>query len=134
MVYNIADSCTVKPKLFNTFHFIAGRRIWLQFLDFDFGSQHKNDRDIQLGEQASSEAVLEINLGAGDRPFQPFTLPGHLTDGAYLSEGERLRVRLRTADKPRGIGFKAVYRTGKLTLIYHNSKFYGKQRVVTYEN
>jgi hypothetical protein len=43
-------------------------------------------------------------------------VPGHLTDGAYLSAGERLHVRLRTADKPGGTGFKAAYRTGNLTL------------------
>jgi len=79
------------------------------------GSQHNND--LQLREQGSSEAVLELDLSGGNRPFQPFQVPGHLTDGAYLSEGERLHVRLQTADKPRGIGFKAVYKTGKLTSV-----------------
>jgi hypothetical protein len=97
--------------------FLAGRRIWLQFLEFDFGSQHDSGRELQQGDQAFSEALLEVDLGGDDKPFQPFQVPGHLTDGAYLSVGERLHVRLRTADKPGGTGFKAAYRTGKLTLI-----------------
>jgi hypothetical protein len=103
--------------LISSNYFLAGRRIWLQFLEFDFGLQHKNDRDLQLGEQTFSEAVLEIDLSGGNRPFQPFQVPGHITDGTYLSEGERLHVRLQTADKPRGIGFKAVYKTGNLSLM-----------------
>lgn len=34
-----------------------------------------------------------------------------MTDGAFVSIGERLQVRLRTGDHPKGIGFKAIYRT-----------------------
>jgi hypothetical protein len=112
------SSFVVKITYLNMFIFVvAGRRIWLQFLEFDLGSQHDSDKDLQLGEQAFNEAVLEVDLGGENRPFHPFQVPGHLTDGAYLSVGERLHVRLRTADKPRGIGFKAAYRTGKLTWI-----------------
>ena len=81
------------------------------------GSQRHDGRDLQLEEQAFSEAALEIDLSGDNRSFQPYQVPGHLTDGAYVSEGERLHVRLRTADKPKGIGFKAVYRTGKFILI-----------------
>jgi hypothetical protein len=81
------------------------------------GLQHHNGGDLHLGEQAFSEAVLEIDLSGENRSFQPYQVPGHLTDGAYVSEGERLHVRLRTWDKPKGIGFKAVYRTGKFTSI-----------------
>lgn len=115
---NATDSFVVKITHLNIFiSFVAGRRVWLQFLEFDFGLQHDSGRDLQLGEQVFSEAVLEIDVGGGNGSFQPFQVPGHLTDGAYLSVGERLHVRLRTAGKPRGIGFKAAYRTGKLTLI-----------------
>jgi hypothetical protein len=86
-------------------------------MQFDLGSQHHNNGELQLGQQASSEAVLEIDLSGENRSFQPYQVPGYLTDGAYVSEGERLHVRLRTADKPKGIGFKAVYRTGTFTSV-----------------
>ncbi|PSN38794.1 hypothetical protein C0J52_23227 [Blattella germanica] len=89
----------------------AGRRIWLEFVDYDLGSNSQNGKDSHFGEQSFNEAILEVDLSGGNRPFQPFQVPGHLTDGAYLSEGERMHIRLRTADKPGGIGFKAVYRT-----------------------
>jgi hypothetical protein len=112
-------SYIVKLKTVHVFQMFlsAGRRIWLQFLHFDLGSQHHNSGELQLGEQAFSEAVLEVDLSGENRSFQPYQVPGHLTDGAYVSEGERLHVRLRTADKPKGIGFKAVYRTGKFTSV-----------------
>jgi hypothetical protein len=112
------DSCIGELKTVNVFQIFlsAGRRIWLQFVHFDLGS-YNNGGDLQLGEQAISEAVLEIDLSGENRSFQPYQVPGHITDGAYVSEGERLRVRLRTADKPKGTGFKAVYRTGKFTSI-----------------
>jgi hypothetical protein len=110
-------SHTVKLKTVHVFQIflLAGRRIWLQFQDFDLGLQRHNGGDLQLREQAFSEAVVEIDLNGENRSFQPYQVPGHLTDGAYVSEGERLHVRLRTSDKPKGIGFKAVYRTGKFT-------------------
>lgn len=38
-------------------------------------------------------------------------MAGQLTDGAFVSIGERLQIRLRTGDRPRGSGFKAIYRT-----------------------
>jgi hypothetical protein len=112
-------SRAVKLKTFHVFQIflLAGRRIWLQFLHFDLGLQRHNGGDLQLREQAFSEAVLEVDLNGENRSFQPYQVPGHLTDGAYVSEGERLHVRLRTSDKPKGIGFKALYRTGKFTSI-----------------
>jgi len=112
-------SHAVKLKTVHIFQIflLAGRRIWLQFLRFDLGLQQHNGGDLQLREQAFSEAVLEIDLNGENRSFQPYQVPGHLTDGAYVSEGERLHVRLRTSDKPKGIGFKALYRTGKFTSI-----------------
>ena len=81
------------------------------------GLQRHNGGDLQLGEQTFSDAELEIDLSGENRSFQPYQVPGHLTDGAYVSQGERLYVRLHTADKPKGTGFKAVYKTGKFTSI-----------------
>ncbi|XP_049809059.1 uncharacterized protein LOC126252230 [Schistocerca nitens] len=74
----------------------AGRRVWLEFSEFSIGA---------------GEALLEVDLGGGQAAFQPFQSPTHLTDGVFLSVGERLQVRLRTADRPSGAGFSAVYRT-----------------------
>lgn len=50
---------------------------------------------------------------------------GQLTDGAFVSIGERLQVRLRTGDHPRGTGFKALYHT-----VAHSQE----QRVIMLEN
>lgn len=52
-------------------------------------------------------------------------MSGHLTDGAFLSVGERLQIRLRTGDRPRGSGFRAIYRTINLDL---------SKRVIKLEN
>lgn len=65
-----------------------------------------------------NEALLELDLGGGTPAFQPFRISSHLTDGVFLSSGERLQVRLRTADHPKGTGFKAVYRTGQLSMTF----------------
>ncbi|KAJ8894758.1 hypothetical protein PR048_000065 [Dryococelus australis] len=75
----------------------VGKRVWLEFAYYD----------LEAG-----EALLELDLGSEERTFQPYQIPGHLTDGAYISHGERLQIQLRTGDKPHGKGFKATYRTG----------------------
>ncbi|XP_017779050.1 PREDICTED: uncharacterized protein LOC108564494 isoform X2 [Nicrophorus vespilloides] len=80
-----------------TFNIIAppGKRIWLNFERFDMDDEY-------------DESSLEVNLGTeGFKPFQTYDL---LTDGTYVSNGDRMKVRLRTHDKPRGSGFKAAYK------------------------
>ncbi|XP_071451365.1 uncharacterized protein [Hetaerina americana] len=100
----------------------AGRHVWLEFSE---------------GEVLEGGGV-ELWLGAaGRRPFRPFATPTagdqggqeegpaepawalnqpppltlrHLGGGVFLSDGDRLMVRLWTGDKPRGKGFKATFR------------------------
>lgn len=80
----------------------VGQRIWLEFEDFDLGQ--KND-------PSDSEAVLEIKLGKRSTFFRPFQTEGLLTEGTFISHGDQLHIRLRTKEKPNGIGFKATYKT-----------------------
>ncbi|XP_068083923.1 uncharacterized protein [Anabrus simplex] len=87
----------------------VGRKVWLEFVDYDLGARDWRN-GVGYGNDVP-EAELELDLGAGTQAFRPFQLAAHLTDGAFLSAGERLQVRLRTADRPHGIGFKAIYRT-----------------------
>lgn len=64
------------------------------------------------------DAVLELDLGGNIRPLQPFRTEGGLGDGNFISAGEEMIVRLRTADYPTGNGFRAVYRTGRSKIIF----------------
>lgn len=73
----------------------SGKRIWLEFSDFETGD----------------DSLVEIDLGAG--VFTPFWKRKQLNDGIFVSSGERIIVRLRTGSTPKGRGFKAVYRTSK---------------------
>lgn len=57
-------------------------------------------------------SALEVSIGAG-APLRPFLAPEQLADGAFLSLGEALALRLRTRDHPEGKGFTAVYKIGK---------------------
>ncbi|XP_058063429.1 uncharacterized protein LOC131213412 [Anopheles bellator] len=77
-----------------------GRRVWLEFLYAEL----------------LQDASLLIDIANG--PFEPFTehtpeAPGHqhLNDGVFVSNGERLVVRLRTGAVPRGKGFYATFKT-----------------------
>ena len=91
--------------LFLFFFFLsAGKRIWLEFTDV---SLSEDDKVVQ------KDAVLELDLGGNIRPLQPFRMEGGLGDGNFISSGEEMIVRMRTADHPSGNGFRAVYRTGK---------------------
>jgi hypothetical protein len=59
------------------------------------------------------EASLDISLGAGTPSFRPYANRALLSDGAFLSFGERLELRLRTGASPSGRGFKANYKIGE---------------------
>ncbi|XP_054730843.1 uncharacterized protein LOC129239402 [Anastrepha obliqua] len=71
----------------------AGRRIWLEFNEFDL----------------NVDAVLEVDIGSG--PLRPFRTKEILSEGIFVSEREQLRIQFRTGQHPRGKGFQAVYRT-----------------------
>ncbi|XP_050099213.1 uncharacterized protein LOC126579711 [Anopheles aquasalis] len=70
-----------------------GRRVWLEFVRADL----------------AAEAVLLVDIGDG--PFEPFGDESHVNDGVFVSNGERLVVRLQTGATPRGKGFHANFKT-----------------------
>lgn len=72
-----------------------GRKVWIEFTDFDI-------RDDAL-------VMVDLNDGAGE--MQPFAHERVHTDGAYMSQGEKLRIILRTGAHPEGRGFKLAFRT-----------------------
>lgn len=73
----------------------VGKRVWLEFIEYDF----------------ISDALLEVDIGNG--LFRPFRLMDHLNDGMFVSLKEQLRVQFRTGQHPRGKGFQAIYHTGE---------------------
>lgn len=58
------------------------------------------------------ESDLSLFLGNKDK-IRPFEHKSVLSDGAYLSYGEFIKIFFRTGDLPAGRGFKARYKTGK---------------------
>lgn len=70
-----------------------GKKIWLEFTDFDI----------------IDDASVIIDLGDGE--FHPFTVSNVLNDGVFLSAFEKLKVSLKTGTMPRGRGFRATYKT-----------------------
>uniref|UniRef100_A0A8D8UV33 Cubilin n=1 Tax=Cacopsylla melanoneura TaxID=428564 RepID=A0A8D8UV33_9HEMI len=80
----------------------AGRRVWLEIVDYSLEDVY--DQNLL------QEASLTLSLGAGTPTFRPYVNQALLSDGAYLSFGERLELRLRTGASPTGRGFKANYK------------------------
>lgn len=77
----------------------SGKRIWLEFEDYDF-------KDVP----ETLEAELLINLKEQSQAFQPFLSKNLLTEGAFISQQEYLSLHLKTGAKPKGRGYKAVYK------------------------
>lgn len=77
----------------------AGKRIWLEFEDHDF-------KDVW----GSNEANLQLSLHEELASFQPFLSEDLLTEGVYVSYGEYLNIQLKTQVRPKGKGYKALYR------------------------
>ncbi|KAL1128856.1 hypothetical protein AAG570_013390 [Ranatra chinensis] len=75
-----------------------GKRVWLELKEFDVETE---------------DAVVEVVVGGGAGRLQPHSRRGLLSDGVYVSSGERMQIILKTGDKPLGRGFRAVYRTGR---------------------
>lgn len=73
----------------------VGRRVWLEFAEFDL----------------LSDVALEVDIGNGI--FRPFRMRQHVNDGLFVSLREQLRVQFRTGQHPRGKGFQALYHTGR---------------------
>jgi hypothetical protein len=72
-----------------------GKKVWLQFEDFEI----------------FRDTYVDVDLGSGG--FRPFQTEHHINDGAFVSMGESLKIRIRTGNEPRGRGFKAIYKTSE---------------------
>lgn len=83
----------------------AGKRVWLEIQDYDFRDA-KNASAVELGEE-----MLLIKLSEDSVVFRPYQTPDLLSEGTYVSQGEYLKVQLKTKEKPKGKGYKAIYRT-----------------------
>lgn len=75
-----------------------GRRVWLQFTDFE----------------TIDDSLVDVDLGGG-ATVTPFKDAKRLNDGIFVSSKEKLTVRIRTGPLPRGRGFRAMYKTSKWT-------------------
>lgn len=77
----------------------VGKKVWLQIEDYEL-----ND---------DSSVVLDL----GDGEFVPFNHEQHLNDGVFVSQKEKLIIRLQTGKVPRGRGFEMSYKTCELFFI-----------------
>lgn len=76
-----------------------GKRVLIEFSDFQIVSG------------------AEVKIDIGDELFNPFGLKRQLNDGVYVTKGEKLIIRLQTGEQPRGIGFRAIYKTSEFGFI-----------------
>lgn len=81
----------------------VGKRIWLEFDDYDLGQITNNSIDL-------NESILEVKLGKSSSFFRPYQLDGLITEGTFISQNEYMHIRLTTRNKPIGIGFRATYK------------------------
>lgn len=72
-----------------------GKRVWLELTDYEI----------------TDDCVLDIDVGDG--VFVPFQERRHINDGVFVSRSERLKIRLKSGGRPRGRGFRAIYKTSK---------------------
>ncbi len=73
-----------------------GKRVWLQFTDFE----------------TIDDSLVDVDLGGG-ATVTPFKDAKRLNDGIFVSSKEKLIVRIRTGPMPRGRGFRATFKTRK---------------------
>jgi hypothetical protein len=73
----------------------TGKKIWLEFNSYDI----------------KSDASVLVDLGEG--LFEPYQMSNLISDGAYASKGEKIKIILKTGAHPRGTGFKATFKTCK---------------------
>lgn len=74
----------------------SGRRIWIEFNDFEI----------------INDAKLVIQLGDGTQ-IQPHKDKSHIADGFYSSYDEKVTISLTTGSNPQGKGFKLTYKTSE---------------------
>ncbi|KAF2903769.1 hypothetical protein ILUMI_02404 [Ignelater luminosus] len=93
----------------------TGKRVWLEFQDFDVGHiVLPHNADIHESNYEEEE-ILQIELGNKSPAFKPFEMYALLTEGAFISDSEGLQITLKTGDRPVGKGFKAIYKTISVT-------------------
>lgn len=96
---NYPDFLLPHLDCFITIHAPPGKRIWLEFQDYDLTDTSE-----------SHQTKLLISLSEDSVKFQPFQFQDVLTEGAYISIGEYLNIHLKTKERPKGKGYKALYK------------------------
>lgn len=79
-----------------------GKKVWLEIIDYEL----------------IDDSALYIDLGGDAGELKPFHLFNQLNDGVFLSKNERMKVRIKTGQYPKGKGFKGIYKTSKLFVIF----------------
>lgn len=129
------------PNLDCTYSIIApkGRRVWLEFQNFDFKNSNmrdsknfyldsksfnpidfdsKNFNPLDLKSSKTAKIylgeVLEIKLGEHSPFFRPYQTEELLSEGSFVSTSEQLEIRIKTNENPFGRGFKATYKTSRI--------------------
>lgn len=83
------------------FSFLVGQRIWIDFVDYNLDEQQ----------------TMKLYLSKSPNEYAtPFRHRNSVNDGAFLSDGESVKIEYSTNRTPRGRGFKIAYKLGK-TLI-----------------
>lgn len=93
LLHNLNCSYTIQAAV--------GRKIWMEFNDFDL----------------VNDVFVHIDLGDGTL-LQPYQMPNIISDGVYTSKGEKIKILLRTGTQPQGKGFKVTFRTSNLILLF----------------
>ncbi|XP_050429193.1 uncharacterized protein LOC126838643 isoform X2 [Adelges cooleyi] len=73
----------------------VGRRIWIEFVDYNLDDSQ----------------TVKIYLSRSADYVMPFKQVNSINDGAFMSEGESVKIEYVTNRTPRGRGFKIAYKT-----------------------
>jgi hypothetical protein len=74
----------------------VGHRIWIDFVDYNLDGMQ----------------TVKLYLTNTADNITPFKYRNSINDGAFLSEGESVKIEYSTNRLPRGRGFKILYKTG----------------------
>ncbi|XP_050534500.1 uncharacterized protein LOC126901790 isoform X3 [Daktulosphaira vitifoliae] len=72
----------------------VGRRIWIEFVDYNLD----NSQSVKIYLSRTADYVT------------PFKHANSINDGAFLSDGESVKIEYKTNSTPRGRGFKIAYK------------------------
>lgn len=82
-----------------------GKRVWIEITDFDL----------------IEDSIVSMDVGNG--PFTPFANKQQINDGVFVSSMEKLHIRLRTGNRPKGRGFIALFKTSKIITFFCSMKW-----------